>query len=106
MKRVTLREIENDIRHADCRHPVDFLEPACGADEGKHWTCGDLSRIFAWVADGSVEQRRLRAAAVLCCVRGGLIGRLDLDEFGAVAGVPAARIEELVADFRGAIGWQ
>ena len=98
---------ENDIRHADRRHPVDFLEPLATADDGLQRICEVLSRTFAWVAEGgTVEQKGLRASVVLYCVRADLIGTDTLEELGAVAGFPQPTVENLVADFCHTIGWK
>lgn len=105
MKTFTLPE--NDIRHADRRHPVDFFEPAANADDGIERICEVLSRTFGWVAEGgTVEQKGLRASVVLYCVRADLIGAATLEELGAVAGFPQPAVETLVADFCHTIGWQ
>lgn len=103
----TPRHIENDIRHADRRHPVDFLEPLPNADDSIDRTCEVLRRTFGWVAQGStVEQKGLRASIVLYCVRADLIGAVSLEELGALSGFPQTAVDRLVADFCHTIGWQ
>jgi|GEM_PF-2260659 len=58
----TLREIENDIRYSDRRHPVDHLEPVPTQEDQLHRICEVLSRTFGWVAEAAtVEQKGLRA---------------------------------------------
>ncbi len=100
----TTASLENYIRHADRRHPVDFIEPL---DTGIERTCEVLRRIFGWVAEAdTVEQTGLRASVVLHCVRADLIDDATLAEFGAQAGFPQPDIETLVADFCHTIGWQ
>ena len=101
------RHIENDIQHADHRHPVDFLEPVPSASESVRRTCEVLSRTFGWVAEGgTVEQRGLRATVVLYCVRADLLGTSTLEEIGARNGCPLSSLERLVTDFCHRIGWQ
>ena len=57
---------ENDIRHSDRRHPVDFLEPLPAPEEQLERICEVLSRTFGWVAEAdTVEQKGLRASVVL-----------------------------------------
>jgi hypothetical protein len=63
------RQIENDIQHAEYRHPVNFIEPIPNGDESIQRTYEVLGRIFGWVARGStVEQKGLYAFVVLYCV--------------------------------------
>ena len=98
---------ENDIRHADCRHPVDFLEPLPNREESHRLTCEVLSRIFGWVAEGgTLEQKGLRASVVLYCVRTDLIGAATLEELTAQAGFSQATVENLIADFCRSIDWK
>lgn len=97
---------ENDIRHSDRRHPVDFLEPLPSPDEKLERICEVLSRTFGWVADAAtVEQKGLRASVVLYCVRADLLGAATLEELGATVGTPQAVMEELVSNFCHSIGW-
>ena len=97
---------ENDIRHSDRRHPVDFLEPLPTQDEKLERICEVLSRTFGWVAEAdTVEQKGLRASVVLYCVRADLLGAATLEELGATVGTPQAVMEELVSDFCHSIGW-
>lgn len=99
--------LENDIRHADRRHPVDYLEPLPSVDDSIDRTCEVLRRTFGWVAEGgTIEQTGLRASVVLHCVRADLIGADTLEEFGAKAGYPQPEVENLMADFCHRIGWQ
>ena len=99
--------IEDDLRHADCRHPVDFLEPLPNCDESIQRTCEVLSRTFVWIADGSsLEQIGLRATVVLYCVRADLIGGETLEQIGLRAGCTRQSVEHLVADFCHTIGWK
>jgi hypothetical protein len=64
MKRILLRE--NDIRHFDRRHPVDFLEPLPIPEDQFHRICEVPSRAFGWVAEATtIEQKGLRASVVL-----------------------------------------
>ena len=98
---------ENDIRHADCRHPVDFLEPLPNRDEGIQRTCEVLSRIFGWMAaGGTLEEKGLRSSVVLYCVRTDLIGAATLEELTAQAGFSQATVENLIADFCRSIDWK
>jgi hypothetical protein len=97
---------ENDSRHSDRRHPVDFLEPLPTPDDHLHRICEVLSRTFGWVAEAdTVEQKGLRASVVLYCVRADLLGTDTLEELGANAGTPQAVVDELVPDFCHTIGW-
>lgn len=97
---------ENDIRYADRRHPVDFLEPLPTSEDQLQRICEVLSRTFGWVAQATtVEQKGLRASVVLYCVRADLLGEATLEELGATAGTPQAVMDELVADFCHSIGW-
>jgi len=67
--------LENDIRHADRRHPVDILEPLPTPEDQLQRICEVLSRTFGWVAEAdTVEQKGLRASVVLYCVRADLLG--------------------------------
>lgn len=103
----TPRLLDNDIRHAERRHPVDFLEPLSPESEIVHRTCEVLSRTFGWVADGrTAEQRGLRASVVLYCVRADLIDAATVEELGAQVGCAARNVEILVADFCRTIGWK
>lgn len=103
----TPRTLDNDIRHAERRHPVDFLEPFSSENEIVQRTCEVLSRTFGWVALGdTVEQKGLRAAVVLHCVRADLLGADSLEEIGLLSGCPVGTVENLVADFCHGIGWQ
>jgi hypothetical protein len=103
----TPRLLDNDIRHAECRHPVDFLEPLPSQSEVAHRTCEVLRRTFGWVAEaGTIEQKGLRASVVLYCVRADLIAAATVEELGAQAGLPAHNVEILVADFCRTIGWE
>ena len=102
----TPRQIENDIRHADRRHPVDFLEPIPTPEDQLQRICEVLSRTFGWVAEAdTVEQKGLRASVVLYCVRADLLGEATLEELGARVGTPQAVVDELVSDFCHSIGW-
>lgn len=105
MKTQTLPK--NDIRHADRRHPVDFLEPEQTPEQERlDRICDVLSRTFGWVADAqTVEQKGLRASVVLYCVRADLLGPTTLQELGATVGMPQAVVDDLVSDFCHSIGW-
>jgi hypothetical protein len=60
------QHLANDIRQADRRHPVDFLEPLSPPENSIQRVCEVLSRTFGWVADGrTAEQKGLRASVVL-----------------------------------------
>ncbi len=97
---------ENDIRHADRRHPVDFLEPLPAPEDQLERVCEVLSRTFGWVAEAeTVEQKGLRASVVLYCVRADLLGSSTLEQLGAKVGMPQAVVDELVSDFCHSIGW-
>ena len=77
------RQIENDSRHPERRHLVDFLEPLPKSSESPRRICEVLSRTFVWIADGStLEQVGLRATVVLYCIRPDLIGGQSLEEIG------------------------
>lgn len=80
----TTATLENDIRHADRRHPVDFLEPLPTPEDQLHRICEVLSRTFGWVAEAdTVEQKGLHASVVLYCVRADLLGAATLEQLGA-----------------------
>lgn len=97
---------ENDIRHSDRRHPVDFLEPLPTAEDQLQRICEVLSRTFGWVAEAdTVEQKGLHASVVLYCVRADLLGSATLEHLGATTGTPQAVVDELVSDFCHSIGW-
>jgi len=97
---------ENDIRHSDRRHPVDFLEPLPSRKEQLDRICAVLSRTFGWVAEAdTVEQKGLRASVVLHCVRADLLGNETLEQLGVTTGTPQVVVDELVADFCHSIGW-
>jgi hypothetical protein len=101
-----LRHIENDIRHADRRHPVDILEPLPTQESQLQRICEVLSRTFGWVAEAdTVEQKGLRASVVLYCVRADLLDADALEELGATVGTPQSVMDELVSDFCHSIGW-
>ena len=108
MNRCDLSWIENDLRHSERRHPVDFLEPtSANGDENIGRVCEVLSRTFVWIADcSSLEQIGLRATVVLYCVRADLIGGETLEEIGLRAGCTRQSVEHLVADFCHTIGWK
>lgn len=102
----TIQLPENDIRLADHRHPVDFLEPLPTSEDQLQRICEVLSRTFGWVADATtIEQKGLRASVVLYCVRADLLGVATLEELGATTGTPQAVVDELVTDFCHSIGW-
>ena len=102
----TTATLENDIRHADRRHPVDFLEPLPTPEDQLHRICEVLSRTFGWVAEAdTVEQKGLRASVVLYCVRADLLGAATLEQLGTTTGTPQAVVDELVSDFFHSIGW-
>ena len=103
-----LSRIENDLRHSERRHPVDFLEPtSANGDENVGRICEVLSRTFVWIADGSsLEQIGLRATVVLYCVRADLIAGETLEQIGLRAGCTRQSVEHLVADFCHTIGWK
>ena len=104
MKTTTLPA--NDIRYADRRHPVDFLEPLPTPEDQLERICEVLSRTFGWVAEAdTVEQKGLRASVVLYCVRADLLGSATLEKLGATIGTPQAVVDELVSDFCHSIGW-
>lgn len=97
---------ENDIRHSDRRHPVDFLEPLPTPEDQVERICAVLSRTFGWVAEAdTVEQKGLRASVVLYCVRADLLGSATLEQLGAKVGMPQAVVDEMVSDFCHSIGW-
>ncbi len=99
--------LNNNIRHAEHRHPVDFLEPLPNDEGDVQRICEVLSRTFGWVAEGStVEQKGLRASIVLYCIRADLIGATTLEELGALVGFPQSAVGHLVADFCHTIGWK
>ena len=101
------KQMENNLRYADTRHPVDFLEPVPHGDDSIQRTCEVLSRTFMWVTDGgTLEQIGLRSTVVLYCVRADLIGGATLEEIGLRAGCTRQAIENLVADFCHTIGWK
>lgn len=98
--------LENDIRHADHRHPVDILEPLPTPEDQLQRICEVLSRTFGWVAEAdTVEQKGLRASVVLYCVRADLLGSATLEQIGATAGMPQTVVDDLVSDFCHNIGW-
>ncbi len=98
---------ENDIRHADWRHPVDILEPLPSGDDGTQRVCEVLRRTFGWVAEAdNVEQKGLRASIVLHCVHSDFVGAATLEELGATVGFPLTTVENLIADFRHTVGWE
>lgn len=99
--------LENDIRYAETRHPVDFIEPLPNREASLHLTCEVLSRIFGWISQGStLEQKGLRASVVLYCVRVDLLGRGNLEELSSEAGLPHGTVENLLSDFCHFIDWQ
>lgn len=101
------KPIENNLRYADSRHPVDFLEPVPQGDESIQRTCEVLSRTFMWITDGgTLEQIGLRSTVVLYCVRADLIGGATLEEIGLRAGCTRQAVENLVTDFCHTIGWK
>ena len=101
------RQIENDPRHADWRHPVDEIEPLAPAGDSNTRACEALSRTFIWIADaGTLEQIGLRATVVLHTVREDLIEGATLEEIGHRAGCTRQAVENLLADFRATLGWR
>jgi hypothetical protein len=107
MNAIEHNPIEDTLRHAEHRHPVEFLEPQSSSDESIRRTCEALSRTFMWVADaGTLEQIGLRATVVLYCVRADLIGTPTLEDIGFQAGCTRQAVEKLVVDFTHTIGWK
>ena len=101
------RQIENDSRHPERRHLVDFLELLPNGNESPRRICEVLSRTLVWIADGStLEQVGLRATVVLYCIRPNLIGGQSLEEIGLRAGCTWQAVEHLVADFCYTLGWE
>ncbi len=99
--------LENDVRIADHRHPVDFIEPLPNSEDSLERICTVLARTFGWVAEGpTIELKGLRASVVLYCVRADLIGNSTLEELSSEAGFPGTDVENLVADFCRAVGWK
>ena len=87
--------LENDLRHSERRHPVDFLEPLPSQEDQLQRICEVLSRTFGWVADAdTVEQKGLRASVVLYCVRADLLDAATLEQLGVATGTPQAVVDE------------
>ena len=93
-----MREIENDIRFSDGRHPVDFLEPA--ADENR--LAGDaLVRVLAWITQGrTLKKRGYRAMVAFRCIRPGALDEGTLQEVGNTVGHSRQAVHQLLADFK------
>ena len=85
---------DNDIQHAEIRHPVDHIEPLPGGENDNiERICEVLGRTFEWVAEAEEpSEKGLRAAIVLYCVRSDLVGKES--------------VEELVLDFSHSINWK
>jgi hypothetical protein len=100
-------QLENNLRYAESRHPVEFLEPVPPDDDSIQRACEVVSRVFIWIADGgTLEQIGLRSTVVLYCVRSDLIGGATLEEIGLRAGCSRQAVENLVTDFCHTIGWR
>ena len=93
---------ENDIHHADTRHPVDHIEPLPErGDESIERICKVLGRTFEWVAEAEEpSEKGLRAAVVLYCVRSDLIGRESLADLVCSFNHTGKDLESLILNFR------
>jgi hypothetical protein len=92
---------ENDIHHADTRHPVDHIEPLPeGGDESIERICKVLGRTFEWVAEAEEpSEKGLRAAVVLYCVRADLVGRESLEDLAGSMHYSTGEVDDLILNF-------
>ncbi len=61
---------ENDIQHADRRHPVDFMEPLPSREDQLKRICEVLSRTFGWVAEATTVEQKDCAPPWFCIASG------------------------------------
>ena len=95
---------DNDIQHAETRHPVDHIEPLPGGENDNiERICEVLGRTFEWVAEA---EEGLRAAVVLYCVRSDLVGKESLEDLAFSLRYSESEVEELVLDFSHSINWK
>ena len=99
---------DNDIQHAETRHPVDHIEPLPGGENDKiERICEVLGRTFEWVAEAEEpSEKGLRAAIVLYCVRSDLVGKESLEDLAFSLRYSESEVEELVLDFSHSINWK
>ena len=99
---------ENDIQHAETRHPVDHIEPLPGGENDNiERICEVLGRTFEWVAEAEEpSEKGLRAAIVLYCVRSDLVGKESLEDLAFSLRYSESEVEELVLDFSHSINWK
>ena len=99
---------DNDIQHAEIRHPVDHIEPLPGGENDNiERICEVLGRTFEWVAEAEEpSEKGLRAAIVLYCVRSDLVGKESLEDLAFSLRYSESEVEELVLDFSHAINWK
>lgn len=99
---------DNDIQHAETRHPVDHFEPLPGGENDNiERICEVLGRTFEWVAEAEEpSEKGLRAAIVLYCVRSDLVGKESLEDLAFSLRYSESEVEELVLDFSHSINWK
>jgi hypothetical protein len=99
---------DNDIQHAETRHPVDHIEPLPGGENDNiERICEVLGRTFEWVAEAEEpSEKGLRAAIVLYCVRSDLVGKESLEDLAFSLRYSESEVEELVLDFSHSINWK
>lgn len=99
---------DNDIQHAETRHPVDHIEPLPGGENDNiERICEVLGRTFEWVAEAEEpSEKGLRAAIVLYCVRSDLVGKENLEDLAFSLHYTESEVEELVLNFSYAINWR
>jgi hypothetical protein len=99
---------DNDIQHAETRHPVDHIEPLPGGENDNiERICEVLGRTFEWVAEAEEpSEKGLRAAVVLYCVRSDLVGKESLEDLAFSLRYTESEVEELVLDFSHSINWK
>ena len=99
---------DNDIQHAETRHPVDHIEPLPGGENDNiERICEVLGRTFKWVAEAEEpSEKGLRAAIVLYCVRSDLVGKESLEDLAFSLRYSESEVEELVLDFSHSINWK
>ena len=93
---------DNDIQHAETRHPVDHIEPLPGGENDNiERICEVLGRTFEWVAEAEEpSEKGLRAAIVLYCVRSDLVGRESLMDLACSFNHTGKDLESLILNFR------
>lgn len=98
--------IENSLRHADTRHPADFIEPLDAGNPAWEQAQEVLRRVFLWLALGTgIRQYGLRTLVMLYVIRRDLISGATLEEIGEQYGCSKQAVSKMVKAFHQATGF-